>query len=254
MAEREDRPFDASHYDREYFEGHLLRYRGPVYAQRVRNVKRFLGGLEGVRGRRVLDLGCGVGFFSELCRGAGAEVVSMDFSREALAFCRSEYGTRLTLVNGDGTALPFRSERFDWVLMNDILEHLTPAMGRAMLEETGRVLKQGGRFVLDTDNERYLMNRPGFRRLNAFLQRGTPQQKALDAIKKTNRAPSLHVKIYDFYELERLFRELGFRIEAYDTYPYIAVPIRDALFNLPGLKRLFRAVKGDFQIYRCVKT
>ena len=47
--------------------------------------------------------------------------------------------------------------------------------------------------------------------------------------------------------------QVGYVIEDFDTYPYIAVPSRDALFNLPGLRGLFRGVKGDVQIFRARK-
>lgn len=250
MAEREEKPFESSHYNREYFRGHLLRYKGPVYSQRVKYVQRFLGE---VKGKEVLDLGCGVGFFSDLCRAGGAWVASMDFSLEALGFCREEYAGALHLIQADATRLPFPDGAFDVVLMNDIIEHLTAEMGRAMLEETHRVLRKGGYCILDTDNERYLMNRPGFRRINDLLQRNTAQMKALREIKKSNQAPSLHVKIYDIVELKELFARLGFRVDAYDTYPYIAAPLRDACFNFPGLHLLFKKIKGDVQIFRCRK-
>lgn len=250
MAEREEISFDSDSYNRLYFEGHLLRYKGPVYSQRIKNVKRFLGD---VKDKDVLDLGCGVGYFSDLCLGQGARVKSMDFSMEALKFCLSEYGDKLTLINADASALPFKDLSFDLVLMNDIIEHLTPEIGRKMLEETKRVLRPGGSLILDTDNERYLMNKPGFRRLNGFLQKNTAQQKALNQIKKGDHAPSLHVKIYDVLELKALFQELGFEVQSYDTYPYIAVPLRDAFFNFPLWSVLFKHNKGDFQIYRCKK-
>jgi ubiquinone/menaquinone biosynthesis C-methylase UbiE len=202
----------------------------------------------------VLDLGCGVGYFSHLCLKEEARVISMDFSMDALSFCKEEYGDLLHLANGDASALPFLSESFDLVLMNDIIEHLTPEKGKKMLHEARRVLRPMGAVILDTDNERFIMNKPGFRRLNHLLQRNTVQQKALDEIKKGDHAPSLHVKIYDIFELKALFQEVGFEIEAYDTYPYIAVPLRDAFFNLPLLKGLFKPIKGDFQIFRCRKV
>ena len=43
------------------------------------------------------------------------------------------------------------------------------------------------------------------------------------------------------------------RIDAFDTYAYIAVQSRDAIFNLPLLRALLRNVKGDVQIFRAVK-
>jgi hypothetical protein len=79
------------------------------------------------------------------------------------------------------------------------------------------------------------------------------QRKALAKIKQTYTAPTLHIKIYTVHELRALLTSVGFRIEDFDTYPYIAVPARDAVLNLPGLRSLFRNVKGDVQIFKAVK-
>ena len=71
--------------------------------------------------------------------------------------------------------------------------------------------------------------------------------------KKTFDAPTLHIKIYTVGELRRLLTSVGFRIDRFDTYPYIAVPSRDAVFNLPLIRSLMRDIKGDVQIFRAVK-
>lgn len=44
-----------------------------------------------VRGRRVLDVGCGVGYGAAMMAAAGAEVVAVDVSADALSFARSKY-------------------------------------------------------------------------------------------------------------------------------------------------------------------
>jgi len=138
-------------------------------------------------------------------------------------------------------------------MLNDIVEHLAEEPGRRMIEEVFRVLRPGGRLVVDTDNDAFIMQRKGLRRLNDWLERDTPQRRALAEIKKSYTAPTLHIKIYTVDELRRLLESVGFRIDAFDTYAYIAVPGRDAFFNLPGLRHLFRNVKGDVQIFRAVK-
>jgi SAM-dependent methyltransferase len=237
--------FDESHYDRKYFEGHIARYDGQVYRQRVANVDRFMGE---VAGKDVLDLGCGVGFFGGTARKRGAKVVGLDFSAVALELCRGrEPG--MGVVRGDATRLPFPSERFDVVLLNDIIEHLAEAPGRTMIEEVYRVLRKGGRLVVDTDNDEFIMGRKGLRRLNDWLEQDTPQRHALREIKQTYNAPTLHIKIYAVPELRALLEGVGFVIDAFDTYPYIAVPARDTFFNLPLLRAVFRNVKGDVQIF-----
>jgi hypothetical protein len=97
------------------------------------------------------------------------------------------------------------------------------------------------------------MGRKGFKRLNDRLERGTPQREALTEIKKTYDAPTLHIKIYTVPELRGLLTSVGYRIDRFDTYPYIAVPSRDAVFNLPLIRSLMRDIKGDVQIFRAVK-
>jgi 2-polyprenyl-3-methyl-5-hydroxy-6-metoxy-1,4-benzoquinol methylase len=246
LLEKDKHAFEEEHYDRLYFEGHVVRYEKQVYRQRVSSVGRFMGDVAGLS---VLDLGCGVGFFGGTARQRGARVTGLDFSAVALEMCQQRQ-PGIPVVRGDATALPYGDARFDVVLMNDIVEHLAEEKGRQMMRETFRVLKPGGRLVVDTDNDAFLMHRKGFRRLNDWLEKDTPQRVALREIKKTYNAPTLHIKLYSVTELRALLESTGFAIEDFDTYPYIAVPARDAFFNLPGLRGLFRGIKGDVQIFR----
>ena len=249
LLEHDTEAFSAEHYSVAYFEGHLARYQSSVYGQRVRNVERFMGD---VTGRRVLDLGCGVGYFGAMARARGASTVGLDFSEDALVIARAQHRD-MPLVRADATRVPLASDAFDVVLLNDIIEHLDADLGRAMLAEAFRVLRPGGHLVIDTDNDEHLMGKRGLRRLNAWLERGTRQKRELAEIKKVHTAPTLHIKIYTVPELEALLEDVGFVIDAFDTYPYIAVPVRDALFNLPGVRSLLRALKGDVQIFRARK-
>jgi SAM-dependent methyltransferase len=249
LLEQHNDGFQADHYDVKYFEGHLARYRSVVYSQRVKFVSDFMGD---VTTARVLDLGCGVGFFGNMAAERGAKVVGLDFSADALHLCGKHHAD-LGRVRGDATRLPFGDATFDAVLLNDIIEHLSEEPGRNMIAETFRVLRKGGALIVDTDNDEWLMGRKGFKRLNDRLERGTPQREALTEIKKTYDAPTLHIKIYTVPELRGLLTSVGYRIDRFDTYPYIAVPSRDAVFNLPLIRSLMRDIKGDVQIFRAVK-
>ena len=46
------------------------------------------------------------------------------------------------------------------------------------MQEVHRILRPGGRLVLDTDNDAFLFHKKGFRRLNDWLERDTPQRAA----------------------------------------------------------------------------
>jgi SAM-dependent methyltransferase len=95
-------------------------------------------------GERVLDLGCGAGAFLTALREAGAEPVGVEIAEAAAAKARAT-GVEVRLVEGDGT-LPFGHGEFDLVWCSEVLEHVPDAL--ALLQETRRVLKPGGRLLL----------------------------------------------------------------------------------------------------------
>jgi SAM-dependent methyltransferase len=94
---------------------------------------------------RALDLGCGTGYNLVFLQKAGCEnAAGMDFSPDALAYCRSKGLTRL--LCGDAQSLPLRAETYNLILTLDILEHLPN--DELTLEEIQRALKPGGALVI----------------------------------------------------------------------------------------------------------
>jgi SAM-dependent methyltransferase len=94
---------------------------------------------------RILDAGCGTGALMSLLSAQGnAQVFGMDLVWDALAFSRGR-GVR-GLVQGDLTALPFRTASFDVVTALDVVEHVEQDV--TALTEIGRVLRPGGVLVM----------------------------------------------------------------------------------------------------------
>jgi SAM-dependent methyltransferase len=90
-------------------------------------------------GRRVLDLGCGRGWYAPFLLEAGAEVVAIDQDPESVA----QAATRAPeVLVADARATPFDDASFDGVLCSNLLEH-TPEP-EAVIEEIERVLAPGG--------------------------------------------------------------------------------------------------------------
>jgi 2-polyprenyl-3-methyl-5-hydroxy-6-metoxy-1,4-benzoquinol methylase len=89
------------------------------HAQRYRFSSQF------VRGKRVLDAGCGTGYGSRMIAEAGArEVVGVDISEEALAVARREFAHPVVqFVCDDCEALSHIHSGFDVVLSLESLEH-----------------------------------------------------------------------------------------------------------------------------------
>lgn len=117
-------------------------------------LKKVLKLLSGKRGL-LLDIGCGTGrYLSALCR-EGFNIVGMDFSLGMLRIASKKGNlANISLVNGEGTNLPFKSNAFDFVLCIDMLHHLPTSQDRGeLLSEISRVLKAGGEMILEIKNK-----------------------------------------------------------------------------------------------------
>ena len=103
--------------------------------------------LRGRRVRRVLEAGCGTGYFSHLLQEEhGWPVVPMDISGEGLRFARAMGVERP--VQGDARYLPFADGAFDVVLSLDVLPHLPAGEEQRALREMARVTAPGGLMVV----------------------------------------------------------------------------------------------------------
>jgi SAM-dependent methyltransferase len=99
--------------------------------------------------RRVLEAGCGTGFFARtLEREHGWDVYPSDIAREGLLYGRNSGLRRLSQANL--TALPFATGAFDMVTAMDVLAHFHPGEEDRPIRELARVLAPGGLLVLRT--------------------------------------------------------------------------------------------------------
>jgi arsenite methyltransferase len=103
------------------------------------------------RGERILDVGCGPGFYvAELLEQVGSDgsVVGIDSSQPMLAAAahRSEGHDNLELHEADATSLPVETSSFDAALSVQVLEYVADVP--AALAEIYRALRAGGRLVV----------------------------------------------------------------------------------------------------------
>ncbi len=103
-----------------------------------------------LRGRTIIDLGCGGGLLADPLAHRGAVVLACDISRPSLcAAVRHRHpGTILAPVLGDARQPPFATAGADLVLCADILEHI-PAW-RRVVAAAALLLRPGGRIFVST--------------------------------------------------------------------------------------------------------
>jgi ubiquinone/menaquinone biosynthesis C-methylase UbiE len=103
-----------------------------------------------VTGRRVLDAGCGPGFYAEALVARGAEVVAFDQSPTMVDLARKRLGPRVAVrVHDLAAPLDWIGDgSFDAALMALVIHHLDDRV--AALREIHRVLRPGGRLVIST--------------------------------------------------------------------------------------------------------
>jgi SAM-dependent methyltransferase len=110
-----------------------------------------LAQLNGDRGARLLDVGCGDARFAADAAEC-ARTVGVDVSRRALGFARTLVPAA-RFAAGTGAALPFRSNAFDIVTLLDVIEHIPDTDERRVVDEALRVLRPGGRLVISTNTD-----------------------------------------------------------------------------------------------------
>ncbi|MFN0205430.1 MAG: class I SAM-dependent methyltransferase [Planctomycetota bacterium] len=239
-AHSSDHEFTAADYDEKYFAGHIRRYEEGVYGNRVKWISKYL---DGVGGKLLLDAGCGIGFFSEAARHLGANVVSLDFSPQALGVYRRRGGRDAALVAGSVEELPFADNEFDFAMAIDVIEHLYHP--NLLLSEMYRVVRPGGRVIVETDNEGTWFTKKGFRRVNNWAQARTPLGKKLAKIRSEITSTSLHVETFDFKLLAERLEKIGFKVIQGETFPYLPVGWRDSSIQFPPFRPVNRALGGE---------
>lgn len=202
-------------YDDAYFDDLAERYRrrNRFARQRLRNVFSLMPPLEG---RRLVDLGCGMGTFTIEAARAGAVATGVDSMatalRAALRVAAAEGTATTRFVRADAAKLPFRDASADVVLAADFTEHLDDETLEHVLAEAARTLAPGGTLVVYTPERAHIFER--LRDLGMMKQ------------------DSSHIGVRDDRELQAAVSAAGFS----------DVHVRHLPSHLPGLNLMERAL------------
>lgn len=96
---------------------------------------------------KILDLGCGYGYFLDVAKARGWEVYGVEIAKEAADICRSK---GITMYHGVIENCAFEVESFDVVISIEVIEHLSNP--NIILDSAQRMLREGGLFYVTTPN------------------------------------------------------------------------------------------------------
>lgn len=116
----------------------LLKY----FRRKIELLKRLTGG------RKILEVGCGHGFFLEEARRAKLDALGIDISGYAIEYARkNKLNARLV----DLFDAHFKTDSFDAVVAFQLIEHIPDPL--RFMGEINRVTRSGGAILLATPNQ-----------------------------------------------------------------------------------------------------
>jgi 2-polyprenyl-3-methyl-5-hydroxy-6-metoxy-1,4-benzoquinol methylase len=145
-----------------YFQNRPL-FLGLIRAKELELFRRFLPHSASVPGYRILDFGCGDGFFSRtLMNGLLISLTAADRDVKTVGKAVTA-GIYSQATCADGARLPFKTGSFDLIIANSVLEHVENL--QHTIQELYRVLKGGGTMLCSVMTDRweaYLLGRAWF--------------------------------------------------------------------------------------------
>ncbi len=155
--------------------------------------RRFVAGRSG----RLLDVGCGLGFFLKKMREFGSwEAFGCEISPEGAGYARDTLGLP-NIFNGRLEDGPFKERSFDLVTLWDVLEHIPDP--DPLLSRIGELLAPKGALFVHTPNATLQIYKARVKRLLWGLR---PDVHYLEA--------GAHLNIYSAATLALLLRRNGF--------------------------------------------
>jgi len=101
----------------------------------------------------ILDLGCGIGhFLYYLKKQRYSNYIGVDFGKEAIEFCKKNFGTDKIINSGAAEFLKKSKQKFDAIIFNDIIEHIPKKDLIPLLKLIKKNLNKSGVLLIKTPN------------------------------------------------------------------------------------------------------
>lgn len=208
-----------------------------------RRAKWLISTLKPKKGERILDLGCGDGFYLFLLSNLdlSLNLYGADYDKNALNSARKNLDLgKVNFVYADlMKKLPFPNNFFDGIVMSEIMEHLPDDIKG--MREVKRVLKKTGRLLLSVPHINY-----------PFLW--DPINWILQRTFKTHIRSGFwagiwnqHLRIYSEENLTFVLKQVGFRNIKIVKLTHFCFPFNHYLINLGARILTFKKLPSVFK-------
>lgn len=158
-----------------------------------------------VKGKKILDVGCGSGIFLLEFIKMGATVVGIDYSQRMLSMAEAELKqykipkNKYKLILANATNLPLKNRDFDLVLATGLTDYMTDRDDLKFLKEVARVLKPNGSLIVSFPVEKSPFS---------FMRRGM----GLVIRQKVFKLPPIHNE-FTLEKIKRFLKKVNMKYE-----------------------------------------
>lgn len=178
------------------------------------------------KGGKILDIGANPFHLTFCLRQLGYEITGVDINPDPFKSFINKYNLVIKKANIETEELPFKTSTFDFIIFNEVFEHLriNPIF---TLREINRVLKPGGILLLTTPNL-YAIHKI------FMFNLGKSFNDAYDEFNKLNVYGYMgHIREYSTKEIRKFLQNTNFKIEnVVYRHDY-------SFFKYPGFNNIF---------------
>lgn len=189
------------HYSEDYFTNWLKEkdiHINKRFRKRIKTIKKYK------TNPRILDVGCGAGFFLEVAKKEGWDIYGTEISEFASEYARCNLG--LNVITGELQKIKFENEFFDVITLWHILEHIPYPLD--FLSEILRIMKKDGILIIEVPN------------IGSYISSLVLEDWEL-------LAPKEHLFYFTEDTLKKLLEKVGFKIFKIESYlwtsPFIII-------------------------------